>query len=328
MSSKPVEQLSPGDRPLRGRLRRRHAADRHRSSRRRPRARQRHLDASRTSRPRSARRPARCRASRASSSTSRPRHPHAGRRPERARRDEPRRAQDEPQGPAEGGTLIVEHRRVQRAQPREGGLRGEPARGRLAGRVPGARGPLTSLTAGRSRTSGLTPGGGPRRRTSSRSGWCPGSTAGRSRPTIDFIEKRSSRSGPRSPRRTSQALQGRLRVRRDRRDLRGHYEVEPAKLAPGIYRNITGNQALALGLVAASQLVGLTLFLGAYPITPASRSCTSSPATSTSACGRSRPRTRSPRSARRSARRSAARSASPRRRARASRSRRRRSASP
>ena len=48
------------------------------------------------------------------------------------------------------------------------------------------------------------------------------------------------------------------------------YEVRPAKLAPGVYRNITGNQALSLGLVAASIQSGLDLFLGAYPITPAS----------------------------------------------------------
>ena len=41
-------------------------------------------------------------------------------------------------------------------------------------------------------------------------------------------------------------------------------------MAPGIYRNISGNQALALGLVAAGQRSGLPLFLGAYPITPAS----------------------------------------------------------
>jgi 2-oxoglutarate ferredoxin oxidoreductase subunit alpha len=48
------------------------------------------------------------------------------------------------------------------------------------------------------------------------------------------------------------------------------YEVKPAKLAPGVYRGITGNQALSLGLVAASVRSGLDLFLGAYPITPAS----------------------------------------------------------
>jgi 2-oxoglutarate/2-oxoacid ferredoxin oxidoreductase subunit alpha len=48
------------------------------------------------------------------------------------------------------------------------------------------------------------------------------------------------------------------------------YEVKPAKLRPGTYRNVTGNQALAMGLVAASVKSGLPLFLGAYPITPAS----------------------------------------------------------
>ena len=48
------------------------------------------------------------------------------------------------------------------------------------------------------------------------------------------------------------------------------YEIKPAKMRPGTYRNISGNLALAYGLVAASQLSGLPLFLGAYPITPAS----------------------------------------------------------
>ncbi len=48
------------------------------------------------------------------------------------------------------------------------------------------------------------------------------------------------------------------------------YEVAPAPLAPGTYRQITGNTALSHGLIAASKLSGLPLFLGAYPITPAS----------------------------------------------------------
>ncbi len=48
------------------------------------------------------------------------------------------------------------------------------------------------------------------------------------------------------------------------------YEVKPARLQPGTYRNITGNSALAIGLVAASRRSGLPLFLGSYPITPAS----------------------------------------------------------
>jgi 2-oxoglutarate/2-oxoacid ferredoxin oxidoreductase subunit alpha len=48
------------------------------------------------------------------------------------------------------------------------------------------------------------------------------------------------------------------------------YEIKPAKLPAGRYRNISGNLALSYGLVAASQRSGLPLFLGSYPITPAS----------------------------------------------------------
>jgi len=48
------------------------------------------------------------------------------------------------------------------------------------------------------------------------------------------------------------------------------YEVAPAQMPPGTYRNITGNQALAYGFVAAAHRAGLPLVLGSYPITPAS----------------------------------------------------------
>jgi 2-oxoglutarate ferredoxin oxidoreductase subunit alpha len=48
------------------------------------------------------------------------------------------------------------------------------------------------------------------------------------------------------------------------------YEVKPARLPAGRYRNISGNLALSYGLIAASRQSGLPLFLGAYPITPAS----------------------------------------------------------
>jgi len=48
------------------------------------------------------------------------------------------------------------------------------------------------------------------------------------------------------------------------------YDVKPARIAPGTYRNVTGNTAVALGLLAAANKAGLPLFLGSYPITPAS----------------------------------------------------------
>jgi 2-oxoglutarate ferredoxin oxidoreductase subunit alpha len=48
------------------------------------------------------------------------------------------------------------------------------------------------------------------------------------------------------------------------------YKVDRARLAPGRYRNMTGNEALALGMMTAARLSGKELFLGSYPITPAS----------------------------------------------------------
>lgn len=48
------------------------------------------------------------------------------------------------------------------------------------------------------------------------------------------------------------------------------FTVKPANLEKGVYRNISGNEATAIGFVAASQLSGLSVFLGTYPITPAS----------------------------------------------------------
>jgi 2-oxoglutarate ferredoxin oxidoreductase subunit alpha len=48
------------------------------------------------------------------------------------------------------------------------------------------------------------------------------------------------------------------------------YKVEKAKMEPGVYRGVMGNQALSYGLIAASEKSGLPLFLGSYPITPAS----------------------------------------------------------
>ncbi|WBB97644.1 MULTISPECIES: 2-oxoacid:acceptor oxidoreductase subunit alpha [unclassified Solwaraspora] len=53
-------------------------------------------------------------------------------------------------------------------------------------------------------------------------------------------------------------------------DFSVRYEVNPARMRPGTYRNITGNAALSLGLVAAGVRAKLPVFLGAYPITPAS----------------------------------------------------------
>jgi len=55
-----------------------------------------------------------------------------------------------------------------------------------------------------------------------------------------------------------------------REEFTTRYKIGPAKIAPGTYRNIMGNQATAIGLIAAAKKAGLQLFYGSYPITPAS----------------------------------------------------------
>jgi 2-oxoglutarate ferredoxin oxidoreductase subunit alpha len=66
------------------------------------------------------------------------------------------------------------------------------------------------------------------------------------------------------------ALKAGLHYGETTEDFAVSYEIAPATMSPGTYRNITGNMALALGLVSAAHRAGLPLVLGSYPITPAS----------------------------------------------------------
>jgi len=66
------------------------------------------------------------------------------------------------------------------------------------------------------------------------------------------------------------ALQGGHNFGLSTESFRVHYRVPPAKLAPGKYRKITGNEAVAVGLATAAKLAGRPLFYAGYPITPAS----------------------------------------------------------
>src|SRR5881275_504510 len=87
--------------------------------------------------------------------------------------------------------------------------------------------------------------------------------------TLDFLAKKFA-SKPAIAEANTKAFQAGYAFGETTESFAVSYEVKPAKLKPGIYRNVTGNQALALGLVAASVQSKLPLFLGAYPITPAS----------------------------------------------------------
>ena len=87
--------------------------------------------------------------------------------------------------------------------------------------------------------------------------------------TISFLEKKFA-SKPEIAQANIRAFQAGYAFGETAEAFTAQYEVKPAKLPPGTYRNVTGNQALAMGLVAASTQSKLPLFLGAYPITPAS----------------------------------------------------------
>ncbi len=87
--------------------------------------------------------------------------------------------------------------------------------------------------------------------------------------TISFLEKKFA-SKPEIANANIRAFQAGYAFGETAEAFTAQYEVKPAKLPPGTYRNVTGNQALAMGLVAASIQSRLPLFLGAYPITPAS----------------------------------------------------------
>ena len=88
--------------------------------------------------------------------------------------------------------------------------------------------------------------------------------------TIEFLETKFAKR-PEIAAGEPEGVQHRLRVRRDVGGVRGAVRGEGRRRSqPGLYRQITGNTALSWGLLAASKLSGLPLFLGAYPITPAS----------------------------------------------------------
>ena len=87
--------------------------------------------------------------------------------------------------------------------------------------------------------------------------------------TLGFIESKFARR-PEIAEANARALRAGWNYGETSEDFAVSYEVAPAKLRPGTYRQVSGNTALSYGLIAASRLSGLPLFLGAYPITPAS----------------------------------------------------------
>lgn len=89
-------------------------------------------------------------------------------------------------------------------------------------------------------------------------------------PTLRFIESRFGKRAPAVAEANRRALLAGYHYGETTEAFDAHYRVAPAKLPPGTYRNIMGNEAMAIGLITAARRSGKELFLGSYPITPAS----------------------------------------------------------
>jgi len=87
--------------------------------------------------------------------------------------------------------------------------------------------------------------------------------------TLEYVEKKFAKR-PEIAQANATAFKAGYAYGETSEDFAVSYEIAPAKMTPGVYRQISGNTAIAYGLIAASKLSGLDLFLGAYPITPAS----------------------------------------------------------
>jgi 2-oxoglutarate ferredoxin oxidoreductase subunit alpha len=88
-------------------------------------------------------------------------------------------------------------------------------------------------------------------------------------PTMEWIEQKFSKK-PELVEANQKALRAGYYFGETTEIFTTRYDVSPAELEPGTYRNISGNEAVGLGLISASVKSGLSLFLGSYPITPAS----------------------------------------------------------
>lgn len=89
-------------------------------------------------------------------------------------------------------------------------------------------------------------------------------------PTIEFINSKFAKKAPEIAAANIKVLKDGFTFGEATEIFTSRFEVKQANIEPGVYRNITGNDATVLGLVAASEKSGVPLFYGSYPITPAS----------------------------------------------------------
>jgi 2-oxoglutarate ferredoxin oxidoreductase subunit alpha len=170
-----------------------------------------------------------------------------------------------------GGTLIVDSDAFKDRNLQKAGYAENPLEDGSLDEYQVHAVPLTTMTVGALKeVEGVTPREAERSKNMFALGlmsWLYGRNV---EPTIDFLNAKFRAKRPEIADANIKALQAGFAFGETTETFSVTYEIKPAKMQPGTYRNITGNQALSMGLVAASKLSQLPLFLGAYPITPAS----------------------------------------------------------
>jgi 2-oxoglutarate/2-oxoacid ferredoxin oxidoreductase subunit alpha len=170
-----------------------------------------------------------------------------------------------------GGTLIVDADAFKDRNLKKAGYAQNPLEDGSLDEYQLHKVPLTALTVGALKdVAGVTPREAERSKNMFALGlmsWLYGRPI---EPTIEFLQAKFGSKRPEIAEANVKALQAGYAFGETTESFAVTYEIRPAKMRPGTYRNITGNQALSYGLIAASRLSGLPLFLGAYPITPAS----------------------------------------------------------
>ncbi|HLG92940.1 MAG TPA: 2-oxoacid:acceptor oxidoreductase family protein, partial [Acidimicrobiales bacterium] len=129
--------------------------------------------------------------------------------------------------------------------------------------------PMTSLTLGACKDTGVKPRDAERSKNFFALGLICWLFNRPTEPVLSWIEERFSKS-PLVAEANRLAFKAGLHFGETAELFESTYEVRPAELEPGTYTNVSGNTALAWGIVAAGQLSRLPVFLGSYPITPAS----------------------------------------------------------
>src|SRR4051812_7627969 len=168
-----------------------------------------------------------------------------------------------------GGTLIVNRDAFQQRNLEKAGYTSNPLEDGSLGDWQVHDVPLTTLTVEAVKGIEVTPREAERAKNMFALGLMSWLYGRPTEPTIEFLESKFAKR-PEIARANIVAFNAGYAFGETSEMFAVQYEVKPAKLRPGLYRQITGNTALAYGLVAAARQAKLPLFFGAYPITPAS----------------------------------------------------------